>query len=155
MKLELKNIKVFKGIGLDGYAFTSSFYAENKKVGVISNSGGGEPVDFEGNEEIYIKVKRYLNSLPSEVFKGKEIHQDIESFCCEKINEHLKMKEFESAIKKTILFREAGNNFLMQQPLIGVKKIEQRHLDAFRKRHPNRVVLNDMRIDKALALFEQ
>lgn len=154
MKIKLKNIRHNAAMSEETHCFSASLYVDGVKIGTIGNRGHGGCDEFHGDRDAYARADTWCRAnLPKwgTEYDEKWRDTDLEMHICDLVNRHLIRQDMKRMMRTKILFVENGN--LMQVSYKGTRKIDQRHIDNFRQRHPGVVPLNDMPEDKALETF--
>jgi len=153
--LELKNIKVHLGLSEETHAYTAVVYVDGKKAVEVSNQGHGggdrqQPVNGYSVEKINDWCEA---TLPKWKMFDDEMHDtDLEMWCHDQVNDHLTLKDMKRKMRSKALFVDAGK--IWEMGMKGLKKYEARMADAVRQQYPDAVVLNDLPVVEALALYK-
>lgn len=101
MKVELKNIRMYRGHG-DSHSYEASIYIDGKRVGSSSNDGwGGPDLIHIDDEAVNKRLQAYVKTLPPLEAYGHKMKMTDELLIGELLEEHLAKKEREKLIKKT------------------------------------------------------
>lgn len=170
MKLELKNIKVLSANSQETECFNATLYVDGKRLASISNDGWGGPnrvypVKGPFNApEFHAKLKEidtYLNKTDAgrkyvADFKrnyGMDTDYDLEGWVGEQVNKHLLAKDLRRLLRGKIIFTDPAKSGLRMMGFKNCRKVDSRHIDYFRDKHPDATILNEMSFDDALEIF--
>lgn len=110
MKLELKNIKVSPSLSEETHAYTASLYVDGKRIGQVKNHGQGSEDQFMGDWEEWKRANEWCKAnMPKDPIEG-----DLECWCCERVNDHLMMRDINRRVSKHLMFRETGSTDIYQ-----------------------------------------
>ena len=147
MKLELKNIKHSSWASEETHCYQASLYMHGEPIAIVSNDGRGgcdrdyEHPKFKGDYRASMKIiNNYLKSLLDE--DGDP--QQLEFWCCDRVNDWLSARELKSKLKKGFLY-----TFVKEEGVYGSK------VRPSRAQTNISLVLNDIPFEDALALWKE
>tara|TARA_R110000824_G_scaffold179462_1_gene359682 strand:+ start:72 stop:554 length:483 start_codon:yes stop_codon:yes gene_type:complete len=154
MKIELKNIKVHLNLSQETHAYTAMLYVDGKKAVEVSNQGhGGGDYQHPVNGYSVEKINDWcIATLPKwQLFDDEMYDTDLEMWCHDQVNDHLTLKDMKRKMRSKALFVDAGK--VWEMGLKGLKKYEPRMGEAVRQQYPEAVILNDLPVIEALAIY--
>ena len=160
-RVHLKAIEHNKTMSRETHAFSASVYFDGSKVGVISNSGGGEPDMFdETNPEKAKEMFAYIKGLPpvkAEFGGGKsmDLDVDLDMICCDIVNKHIRMQQMKARMRTHVLFtKDHESTEVFEVPMKGKKYPLEAMRDAIVKKNPGCVILNSLSDAAGLKIWE-
>ena len=155
--IELKNIKHTAWASEETHCYQATLYVDGEKWGTVSNQGHGGCDDFWSETKSWDDIKQ-LNEIIGDTFPtfnfddGSPLKQDLEMVCADLVNQWLRDKEFDRAMKSKVLFTKPDTQGVWQ---VSVKK-PQTHwmvLDSMKAKHPAYTYLADLPINQAKAIY--
>jgi hypothetical protein len=155
MKIELKNIKHMESLSEETNCYSATLHVNGKKIGEVSNQGHGGPDNFYGDRAAFDEAEAWLAANKPAVDLGDDmtIPMDMELFCGEILSAHLISKDLKKVLRSRILFVEDGKDGMFQLRWKGVRKVEDRHVEVVRNKHPRAKILNAMPFQEALEVY--
>jgi len=154
--IELKNIKHTAWMSEETHCYQASLYVDGEHWGTVSNEGHGGCDNFRGLERDWADI-RELNKRIAETYEpytygGKSLDQDLEMVCGDLVNQWLRDKDFNRAMKAKVLFTKPNTQGIWQ---LAVKKpyTLETTLAALRSRNPQYTYLADLPVDEAKAIY--
>ena len=155
-KIELKNIKHTAWASHETHCYQASLYVDGEHWGTVSNEGHGGCDTFRGLERDWADI-RELNKRIAETYEpythgDKSIDQDLEMVCGDLVNQWLRDRDFNRAMKAKVLFTKPDTQGVWQ---LAVKKPHtlETTLAALRSRNPQYTYLADLPVDEAKAIY--
>lgn len=156
-QIELRNIKHTAWASQETHCYQASLYVDGKLWGTVSNEGHGGPDDFApakgfSYSDLISLNKRIKATMPSIEFEGGSFAPDLELICGDLVNEWLRTREFNKAMRSKVLFTKPGSAGVWQ---VAVKKPMALWmvLDSLKAKHPDYTYLADLPIDQAKAIY--
>jgi hypothetical protein len=148
----LKAIKHSSFASQETHCFQASVYLNNKKIGVVGNEGYGGCDNFDGDYKLWQELdNRYKREADKWEFEGNQLESTLEMWCCDAVNAFLSEKDFKRVIKSKVCYIDNGK--IYTSTFKGVKKVEEKHINHIAKKHPTAVILNNLNVIDALALW--
>lgn len=170
MKIELRSIHHYARMSEETDCFDAALYVDGKKIGTVSNHGTGGPDEFHGDQKAYDAADQWCKanlpkwtmaeSLGAELAESleatgnqpaeKEFDTDIEMHVANLLHEHLKEKDFKSALGKGTLIIKAGEKGVWR---LGKGKPNDSMIAMVKKNYPTATILNTLPLAEAKALY--
>jgi len=154
--VELKNIKHTAWMSEETHCYQANLYVDGEHWGTVSNEGHGGCDTFRGLERDWADI-RELNKQIAETYEpythgDKSIDQDLEMVCGDLVNQWLRDKDFNRAMKAKVLFTKPDTQGVWQ---LAVKKPHtlETTLAALRSANPQYTYLADLPVDEAKAIY--
>ena len=109
--VQLKNIKIAKGLSRESTAYTASLYFEGKKIGDVHNEGCGGPDGFYGDWEKFREAEAWIKANVAGVVTEHfdyETDVDMDFYCSYLIDLHECKAAMKRESKKTFLAVDAN-----------------------------------------------
>ena len=165
--IELKNIKHTAWASEETHCYQATLYVDGVKWGTVSNQGHGGCDNFYGetrsDEDIEHLNGRIRDTYEpytfgdgnDEVMLGavpRSIDQDIEMVCHDLVNQWLRDKDFNRAMKSKVLFTKPDTQGIWQ---LAVKKplTLEVMLAKTKAQHPQYTYLADLPVDQAKEIY--
>lgn len=157
-KIELRNIKHAAFASEETHCYQATLYVDDQRWGTVSNEGRGGPDRFEGINGYGWPDIVELDQRIGETFEpysfgdGAPLKQDLEMVCADLVNQWLRDKEFEKAMKNKVLFTKPDVQGVWQ---VSVKKPMTMWmvLDTMKAKHPDYTYLADLPVKQAKAIY--
>jgi hypothetical protein len=154
--IELKNIKHTAWASEETHCYQATLYVDGVKWGTVSNQGHGGCDDFYGETRSDGDLK-WLNDQIKETYEpytygDKSIEQDLDMVCADLVNQWLRDKDFNRAMKSKVLFTKPDTQGVWQ---LGFKKPKTlwMMLDVMKAKYPQNTYLADLPVDEAKAIY--
>jgi len=154
--IELKNIKHTAWMSEETHCYQATLYVDGVKWGTVSNQGHGGCDDFYGetrsdgdlkwlNDQIKVTYEPYT-------YGDKSIEQDLDMVCADLVNQWLRDKDFNRAMKSKVLFTKPDTQGIWQ---VGFKKPKTLWMmtDVMKAKYPQYTYLADLPVDEAKAIY--
>ena len=152
--IELKNIKHTAWASEETHCYQATLYVDGVKWGIVSNQGHGGCDDFYGeaqsdlgwlNDQIKATYEPYT-------YGDKSIEQNLDMVCADLVNQWLRDKDFNRAMKSKVLFTKPDVRGVWQ---LGFKKPKTlwMMLDVMKAQNPQYTYLADLPVDEAKAIY--
>ncbi len=162
--IELKNIKVHLGLSEETYAYTATVWFKGKKAIDVSNQGHGgcDHQDAINPDGSYAKggharveeINKWCAKNLPQWKAGNDMHDsDLEIWCGEQVDRHLKLRDMKALLRKRPAFVKKGGHGLFELSFKGHKKYDPRMAEVVRKDHPHATILNELPEAEAFALY--
>jgi len=155
-KIELKNIKHSAWASHETHCYQATLYVDGVRWGTVSNQGHGGCDDLHGENKSYDEIKE-LNDRIEETYEpyqyeGYTLKKDLEMVCHDLVNQWLRDKDFNRAMKSKVLFTKPDVQGVWQ---LAVKKPHtlETTLTALRSANPQYTYLADLPVDEAKAIY--
>jgi hypothetical protein len=155
--IELKNIKHTAWASQETHCYQATLYVDGVKWGIVSNEGHGGGDTFYGVDgynwdDLAELNKRIAETYEPYTYGGKSLDQNLEMVCGDLVNQWLRDKDFNRAMKAKVLFTKPDTQGVWQ---LAVKKPHtlETTLAALRSRNPQYTYLADLPVDKAKAIY--
>jgi hypothetical protein len=166
--IELKNIKHTAWASEETHCYQATLYVDGVKWGTVSNQGHGGCDTFDGVEGYDYDTLAELNGRirdtyepytfgdgNDEVMLGavpRSINQDLDMVCADLVNQWLRDKDFNRAIKSKVLFTKPDVRGVWQ---LGFKKPKTlwMMLDVMKAKYPQYTYLADLPVDQAKEIY--
>lgn len=152
--IELKNIKHTAWASEETHCYQATLYVDGVKWGTVSNQGHGGCDDFYGEARSDLG---WLNDQIKETYEpytygDKSIEQDLDMVCADLVNQWLRDKDFNRAMKSKVLFTKPDTQGIWQ---LGFKKPKTlwMMLDVMKAKYPQYTYLADLPVDEAKAIY--
>lgn len=165
MKIELKNIKHSEWASEETDCYQATLHVDGQKIGTVGNDGHGGCDYFHPNSaadraafkaaDEWCKANLPKHPLGIEDEHGNQqmMDTDLELRCGELLARHLREKDLKKLLRKAVVFKPNGANEIRQFTWKNTSKIDERHVEAVRKKGEPITILNDLPFDQALDLF--
>lgn len=160
MKLELKNIKLSKGLSEETPAYTAVLHVDGVAFANVSNHGQGgcdecHPVGKTfSNDPAFLAKEReiadYFRSLPTQHFHGMDLPQTLEGWCHTQVWESDLVAGIKRDLSRKVMFTKADGK-LYSMPIKGHTAAQ---VIAFVKAKGHTNILNELPIDEAVAFLK-
>ena len=165
--IELKNIKHTAWASEETHCYQATLYVDGVKWGIVSNAGHGGCDNFYGENKSYNDIKE-LNSRIAETYEPytfgdgndevmlgavpRSINQDLDMVCGDLVNQWLRDKDFNRAMKAKVLFTKPDVRGVWQ---LAVKKplTLEVMLAKLKTINPQYTYLADLPVDEAKAIY--
>ena len=154
--IELKNIKRTAWMSEETHCYQATLYVDGVKWGTVSNQGHGGCDDFYGETRSDGDL-RWLNKQIAETYEpytyeGYTLKKDLDMVCADLVNQWLRDKDFNRAMKSKVLFTKPDTQGVWQ---LGFKKPKTlwMMLDVMKAQHPQNTYLADLPVDEAKAIY--
>ena len=154
--IELKNIKHTAWMSEETHCYQATLYVDGVKWGIVSNAGHGGCDDFYGETRSDGDL-RALNDQIKETYEpyeyeGTTLKQNLEMVCGDLVNQWLRDKDFNRAMKSKVLFTKPDTQGVWQ---LGFKKPKTlwMMLDVMKAQYPQYTYLADLPADEAKAIY--
>lgn len=155
--IELRNIKHTAWASEETHCYQASLFVDGEKWGTVSNAGHGGPDNFDGIDgrsytDIAALNARIKDTMPPIEFEGGSLTPDLELICGDLVNDYLRTREFNRAMKSKVLFVKPGFDGVWQVP---VKKPVPLWmvLDTMKAKHPDYTYLADLPVEQARSIY--
>lgn len=166
-KIELKNIKHTAWMSEETHCYQASLYVDGEHWGTVSNEGHGGCDNFRGLERDWADI-RELNKRIAETYEPytfgdgndevmlgavpRSINQDLEMVCAGIVNQWLRDRDFNRAMKAKVLFTKPDVQGVWQ---LAVKKplTFEVMLAKLKATNPQYTYLADLPVDEAKAIY--
>ncbi len=167
-KIELKNIKHTAWASQETHCYQATLYVDGVKWGTVSNQGHGGCDLFDGAEGYDWDDLAELNKRIAETYKPytfgdgndevmlgavpRSINQDLDMVCGDLVNQWLRDRDFNKAMKAKVLFTKPNVQGIWQ---LAVKKplTFEVMLAKAKAQHPQYTYLADLPVDEAKAIY--
>ena len=156
MKIELKNVKHMESMSEETNCYTATLHADGKKIGQVSNEGHGGPDMFHGDHEAYARAEAWIkeNVPPLESsIGGDPLEMDMELFCGQLLETWLISRDLKKSLRSRVVFTEPGRDGIFELRFKGCRKVDDRHVQVAREKHPRATILNALPFEEALAIY--
>ena len=154
--IELKNIKHTAWMSEETHCYQATLYVDGVKWGTVSNQGHGGCDDFYGETRSDGDL-RWLNKQIAETYEpytyeGNTLKKDLDMVCADLVNQWLRDKDFNRAMKSKVLFTKPDTQGVWQ---LGFKKPKTlwMMLDVMKAQNPQYTYLADLPVDEAKAIY--
>lgn len=156
-KIELKNIKHSAWASQETHCYQATLYVDGVKWGTVSNEGHGGCDLFDGAEgydwdDLAELNKRIRETYEPYEYEGMTLKLNIEMLCGDLVNQWLRDKDFNRAMKAKVLFTKPNVQGIWQ---LAVKKplTLEVMLAKAKAQHPQYTYLADLPVDEAKAIY--
>lgn len=156
-KIELKNIKHTAWASQETHCYQATLYVDGVKWGTVSNQGhggcdlfdGAEGYDWDDLAELNQRIKETYE--PYE-YEGYTLKKNLEMVCGDLVNQWLRDRDFNKAMKAKVLFTKPNVQGVWQ---LAVKKplTFEVMLAKAKAQHPQYTYLADLPVDEAKAIY--
>jgi hypothetical protein len=154
--IELKNIKHTAWASQETHCYQATLYVDGVKWGIVSNQGHGGGDDFHSENKSDEDIK-WLNNQIKETYdpyeyEGYTLKKNLEMVCGDLVNQWLRDKDFNRAMKAKVLFTKPDTQGIWQ---LAVKKplTLEVMLAKAKAQHPQYTYLADLPVDEAKAIY--
>lgn len=154
--IELKNIKHTAWASEETHCYQATLYVDGVKWGTVSNQGHGGCDDFYGETrsdgDLRALNKQIAETYEPYTYGDKSIEQDLDMVCADLVNQWLRDKDFNRAMKSKVLFTKPDTQGVWQ---LGFKKPKTlwMMLDVMKAQNPQYTYLADLPVDEAKAIY--
>jgi len=155
--IELKNIKHSAWASEETHCYQATLYVDGVKWGTVSNAGHGGCDEFDGvgRYDWYTLAelnKRIKKTYEPYTYEDKSLDQNLEMVCGDLVNQWLRDKDFNRAMKSKVLFTKPDVQGVWQ---LAVKKplTLEVMLAKAKAQHPQYTYLADLPVDEAKAIY--
>jgi hypothetical protein len=155
-KIELKNIKHSAWASHETHCYQATLYVDGVRWGTVSNQGHGGCDDLHGENKSYDEIKE-LNDRIEEThepyqYEGYTLKKNLEMVCGDLVNQWLRDRDFNKAMKAKVLFTKPDVQGVWQ---LAVKKplTLEVMLAKAKAQHPQYTYLADLPVDEAKAIY--
>lgn len=154
--IELKNIKHTAWMSEETHCYQATLYVDGVKWGIVSNAGHGGCDDFYGENKSYDDIKE-LNSRIAEtyepyIYEGYTLKKDLDMVCADLVNQWLRDKDFNRAMKAKVLFTKPNTQGVWQLAIKKPLTLEVM-LAKLKATNPQYTYLADLPVDEAKAIY--
>jgi hypothetical protein len=139
------------------HCYQATLYVDGVKWGAVRNTGRGGCDEFDGVAGYDWDTLAELNGRIRDTYEpytygDKSIDQDLEMVCADLVNEWLRDKDFNRAMKAKVLFTKPDTQGVWQ---LGFKKPKTlwMMLDVMKAKYPQNTYLADLPVDEAKAIY--
>ena len=139
------------------HCYQATLYVDGVKWGTVSNQGQGGCDTFYGTEGYDYDNLAELNSRIKETYdpytyEGYTLKKNLEMVCGDLVNQWLRDRDFNKAMKSKVLFTKPDTQGVWQ---LAVKKPHtlETTLTALRSANPQYTYLADLPVDEAKAIY--
>jgi|TARA_R110000803_G_scaffold206453_1_gene273710 hypothetical protein len=161
--MQLKAIKHYSSMSEETYCYEANLYILDVKICRVSNRGrgGGDDFDFEeltlsGIGFINWKFVQDLNdwclkNLPKWYFEYRKEYcpKSLETWCAEQVDDFVNWKEFNKALKKSVLYLDPTKDVLYEFNL----KPTSESINKCKEKFPNHTFLNNIAKYEAFKIY--
>ena len=137
------------------HCYSADLYIDGKKAGMVSNEGHGGPDHqhlLPGYDLAAINAHIAATYPPMRV-ETMSIPMDLESLCCDLVNEFLTKRDFKRSLSTKIVAKaEDGTLYEWTKKQKG-QDVSAKILAHIAAKHPGYQVLNNIPEDKAFEIF--
>jgi hypothetical protein len=155
--IELKNIKHTAWMSEETHCYQATLYVDGVKWGTVSNQGHGGCDDFHGVEGYDWDTLAELNGRIRDTFEpytheSYTLKQNLDMVCADLVNQWLRDKDFNRAMKSKVLFTKPDVRGVWQ---LGFKKPKTlwMMLDVMKAQNPQYTYLADLPVDQAKEIY--
>jgi len=155
--IEIKNVKHTAWASEETHCYQATLFVDGEKWGTVRNTGRGGCDEFDGTngrtwDDIHALNARIAETVPPYDFEGKSLPYDLEMICCDLVNQWLRNREFDRAMKSKVLFTKPETDGIWQIP---VKKPMTLWmvLDSMKTKYPNYTYLSDLPVEQARSIY--
>jgi hypothetical protein len=153
--ITLKAIKYMASHSQETHCYSADLYFNNKKAAVVSNYGHGGCDDaIIVNQAAWDAATEYTKALPERAFLGGTFPQDIESICCELVNDYLERKELKRLLSKRVIYTQTDADGIYQTKAARSAAQRDSWVAQIAARPDTNVVFNSLDFEAALTLFK-
>jgi hypothetical protein len=155
-KIELKNIKHTAWMSEETHCYQASLYVDGEHWGTVSNEGHGGCDNFRGLERDWADIrelnKRIKETYEPYTYESYTLEQNLEMVCGDLVNQWLRDKDFNRAMKAKVLFTKPDVQGVWQ---LAVKKplTFEVMLAKTKATNPHYTYLADLPVDEAKAIY--
>ena len=159
--LEMKALQHAEFASEETHCYEAKLYLNGKLFAYVSNDGRGAADDQDPADGVTYQQVRELDQLCSDEmpmweFDGHSGKQSLEMWCCEAVNFLLAKKDMKRTMRSKILYKDpAKPNSLMVVSYKGLRKLTDRHMEHFKSRHKDVLILNEMDEDEATKIYRE
>tara|TARA_R110002110_G_scaffold113256_1_gene281098 strand:+ start:140 stop:646 length:507 start_codon:yes stop_codon:yes gene_type:complete len=165
MHIEIKNIKHAASLSEETYAYTATVYVDGVAMFDVKNDGRGGcdsqyPRKGFGHDDLKRVEAWITENIPSEMvdFGDHELFEskpDLERICQDAVITKLIAGDMKRALRSKVLFTEKADGPLFEIRFKGVRKIEDKHIGAVKKKKPAAIILNRLAATDALEIYKK
>lgn len=154
--IELKNIKHTAWMSEETHCYQATLYVDGVKWGTVSNQGHGGCDDFYGETRSDGDIKE-LNDQIKEThepytYEGYTLKKDLDMVCADLVNQWLRDKDFNRAMKAKVLFTKPDTQGVWQLAIKKPLTLEVM-LAKLKATNPQYTYLADLPVDEAKAIY--
>jgi hypothetical protein len=166
-KIELKSIKHCEWASQETNNYVANIWVDGKKFAHVKNDGHGgcdlvipyKPFTHEDVNELNQWCK---DNLPKHTSNGVtrddgshyEFETDLEWHCADLLSDWLIRKDYKRLTRTKILYYEEGVEGVYEMGFKNIRKLTEPHFLHVKTHYPDRIVLNTMPEDQAIAIFK-
>ena len=154
--IELKNIKHTAWMSEETHCYQATLYVDGVKWGIVSNAGHGGCDDFysetKSDADFAELNKRIKETYEPYTYEGYTLKKNLEMVCGDLVNQWLRDKDFNRAMKAKVLFTKPNTQGVWQ---LAVKKplTLEVMLAKLKAINPQYTYLADLPVDEAKAIY--
>ena len=155
--IELKNIKHTAWASHETHCYQATLYVDGVRWGTVSNQGHGGCDTFDGAEGYDYDNLAELNGRIRDTYEpyqyeGYTLKKDLEMVCHDLVNQWLRDRDFNKAMKAKVLFTKPDTQGVWQ---LAVKKplTFDVMLAKLKATNPQYTYLADLPVDEAKAIY--
>ena len=166
--LEMKGIKYLEANSEETYCFNANVYLNGKKVIEVSNDGHGganreyptEAFGYGGLRDIEKRCREEMPKWTMDHFvdpENKTEHDTtFEHWCLSQVGDWLDEKHYKRQLSNKLFIVEKNepNEIYEIKFRSKPKKIEKSHIVSARGLYPEALILNDIPLNEAIAIFK-
>lgn len=161
--LEMKALQHAEFASEETHCYEAKLYLNGKLFAYVSNDGRGasdsqDPASGLTYQDVRDLDKRCLEELPKQDSQWSDdpVSISLEYWCCDAVNYLLAKKDVKRLMRSKILYQTPSeSDSLRGASYKGVKKITERHIEVFKSKNPDAIILNEMDDDEATAIFRK
>ena len=154
--IELKNIKHTAWMSEETHCYQATLYVDGVKWGIVSNAGHGGCDDFhsetKSDADFAELNKRIKETYEPYEYEGTTLKQNLEMVCGDLVNQWLRDKDFNRAIKSKVLFTKPDVRGVWQLAIKKPLTLEVM-LAKLKAINPQYTYLADLPVDEAKAIY--
>ena len=158
-KIELKSIKHSEWGSQETNNYVANIWVDGKKFAHVKNDGHGGcdlviPYKPYTHQDVANLNQWCKDNYPSEEFHGMTIEHDLEYVCDDLLPDWLIRKDYKRLTRTKILYYEEGVEGVYEMGFKNIRKLTEPHFLMVKTHYPDRIVLNTMPEDQAIAIFK-
>lgn len=151
MKITLKNVKIIAALSEETLCYSATVYVDGRRAFIATNHGHGgsddyRPIDAEG-AELLRAAEAYAESLPSLVFDGIEIENNLELLISELLETAEKERATARLLARATIVKDGTQWRKYSAPYSPALA------DRIKRERPSAIILNAIPLSEAAAML--
>lgn len=155
--ITLKNIKHNAKSSHETQCFTAKVYFRKLSIGEVRNDGcgGSNLVTITHQKEWDMMLERIQELPVNNTDMEFNYPQDLESICEELITTYLALNKLKKLLREKVVYIPDGGSTIKTSKGAPSVYVKNEWVDQWRAANPNDIILNTMKLEEALVLYNK